>query len=40
MEQCSQPVTAIFKYACAYHMTTITFDTDYLNQAEFPLLAT
>lgn len=36
MEQCSQPATAIFKYARAYHMTMITFDTDYLNQAEFP----
>ena len=32
----SQPDTAIFAYARAYHMTTITFDTDYLNQAAFP----
>jgi predicted nuclease of predicted toxin-antitoxin system len=31
----SQPDTAIFAYARAYHMTIITFDTDYLNQAVF-----
>jgi predicted nuclease of predicted toxin-antitoxin system len=32
----SQPDTAIFAYARAYHMTIITFDTDYLNRAVFP----
>jgi predicted nuclease of predicted toxin-antitoxin system len=32
----SQPDTAIFVYARAYHMTMITFDTDYLNQVAFP----
>jgi predicted nuclease of predicted toxin-antitoxin system len=32
----SQPDTAIFAYARAYHMTMITFDTDYLNQVAFP----
>lgn len=32
----SQPDTAIFAYARAYHMIMITFDTDYLNQAAFP----
>ena len=32
----SRPDTAIFAYARAYHMTIITFDTDYLNQAAFP----
>ncbi|SRR6266487_566719 len=32
----SQPDTAFFAYARAYHMTMITFDTDYLNQAVFP----
>lgn len=32
----SQPDTAIFAYARAYHMTIITFDTDYLNLAAFP----
>jgi predicted nuclease of predicted toxin-antitoxin system len=32
----SQPDIAIFAYARAYHMTIITFDTDYLNQAAFP----
>lgn len=32
----SQPDTAIFAYARAYHMTIITFDTDYLNQTAFP----
>jgi predicted nuclease of predicted toxin-antitoxin system len=32
----SQPDTAIFAYARAYHMTILTFDTDYLNQAAFP----
>ena len=32
----SRPDTAIFAYARAYHMTIITFDTDYLNQAVFP----
>ena len=32
----SRPDTAIFAYASAYHMTIITFDTDYLNQAVFP----
>ncbi len=31
----SQPDTAIFAYARAYHMTIITFDTDYLNQTAF-----
>jgi len=31
----SQPDTAIFAYARAYHMTIITHDTDYLNQAAF-----
>jgi hypothetical protein len=32
----SQPDSAIFTYARAYHMTIITFDTDYLNPAVFP----
>jgi predicted nuclease of predicted toxin-antitoxin system len=32
----SRPDTAIFGYARAYHMTIITFDTDYLNQTAFP----
>ena len=32
----SQPDTAIFAYVRAYHMTIITFDTDYLNQVAFP----
>ena len=32
----TRPDTAIFAYARAYHMTIITFDTDYLNQAAFP----
>ncbi len=32
----SQPDAAIFAYARAYHMTIITFDTDYLNQTAFP----
>jgi len=32
----SQPDTAIFAYARAYHMTIITFDTDYLYEAAFP----
>src|SRR5690348_18338425 len=32
----SQPDVAVFVYACAYHMTIITFDTDYLNQTAFP----
>ncbi len=32
----SQPDTAIFAYARAYAMTSITFDTDYLNKAVFP----
>lgn len=32
----SQPDIAIFAYARAYHMTIITFDSDYLNQATFP----
>lgn len=32
----SRPDIAIFAYARAYHMTIITFDTDYLNQAAFP----
>jgi len=32
----SQPDTAIFAYVRAYHMTIITFDTDYLNRAVFP----
>ena len=32
----SQPDTVIFAYARAYHMTILTFDTDYLNQAAFP----
>lgn len=32
----SRPDTAIFAYARAYQMTTITFDTDYLNQTAFP----
>jgi predicted nuclease of predicted toxin-antitoxin system len=32
----SQPDTAIFAHARAYHMTIITFDTDYLNQTAFP----
>ena len=32
----SRPDTAIFAYARAYHMTILTFDTDYLNQAAFP----
>jgi predicted nuclease of predicted toxin-antitoxin system len=36
----SQPDTAIFAYARTYDMTIITFDTDYLNQAAFPVLAT
>lgn len=31
----SQPDDAIFAYARTYHMTMITFDTDYLNQAAF-----
>ena len=31
----SQPDTAIFTYARAYHITIIIFDTDYLNQAVF-----
>ena len=31
----SQPDTAIFAYVRAYHMTIITFDTDYLNQTAF-----
>jgi len=31
----SQPDAAIFAYARAYHMTIITFDTDYLNQTAF-----
>ena len=31
----SRPDTAIFVYARAYHMTIITFDTDYLNQTAF-----
>jgi predicted nuclease of predicted toxin-antitoxin system len=33
----SQPDVAIFTYARAHQMTIITFDTDYLNQAAFPL---
>jgi predicted nuclease of predicted toxin-antitoxin system len=32
----SQSDSAIFAYARAYHMTIITFDTDYLNQTAFP----
>ncbi len=32
----SQPDVAIFAYARAYHMTILTFDTDYLNLAAFP----
>ena len=32
----SQPDTAIFAYARAYHMTILTFDTDFLNQTAFP----
>jgi predicted nuclease of predicted toxin-antitoxin system len=32
----SQPDTAIFAHARAYHMTILTFDTDYLNQTAFP----
>lgn len=32
----SQPDAAIFTYAHVYHMTLITFDTDYLNQTAFP----
>jgi hypothetical protein len=32
----SQPDTAIFAYARAYHITIIIFDSDYLNQAVFP----
>ena len=32
----SQPDAAIFAYARVYHMTIITFDTDYLNKAVFP----
>ena len=36
----SQPDTAIFAYARTHHMTILTFDTDYLNQAAFPVLAT
>ncbi len=32
----SRPDTAIIAYARAYHMTIITFDTDYLNQTAFP----
>ncbi|HXZ05187.1 MAG TPA: DUF5615 family PIN-like protein [Ktedonobacteraceae bacterium] len=32
----SQSDTAIFAYARAYHMTIITFDTDYLNLVAFP----
>src|SRR5204863_7103810 len=31
----SRPDTAIFAYARAYHMTILTFDTDYLNQTAF-----
>ena len=33
----SLPDTAIFSCDRAYHMTIITFDTDYLNQAAFSL---
>jgi len=32
----SQPDTANFNYARAYHITIITFNTDYLNKAAFP----
>ena len=32
----SHPDVAIFAYARAYHMTIITFDTNYLNQTAFP----
>ena len=32
----SRSDTTIFDYARAYHMTMITLDTDYLNQAVFP----
>jgi predicted nuclease of predicted toxin-antitoxin system len=33
----SQPDTVIFAYPRASHMTILTFDADYLNQAAFPL---
>jgi predicted nuclease of predicted toxin-antitoxin system len=32
----SQPDAAVFVYACAHHITIITFDTDYLKQTAFP----